>query len=217
MTLMLPTFNTMHTVHQADRALVEWLAPSEHDAIVAGGAALRWYQGMPVDTADIDIFFKTQSGYASMFKKIQALQECDVIVSVFSPLPQKKQEVFAKLVFSTDSAETYEIHYKGVSTKVQLIKVKFFQDTHMLLNEFDISVCQVATDGHKWVVGEHFIQDLKDRKLRITHMNPVTLKRVMKYWTYGYTPSDETINNIMNNTIVKWKLDNNDNGDYNAF
>ena len=62
-----------YTIPLKDAIVLDWLKLEEHGAIVAGGAALRWYQGKTVDTADIDIFFKSSRDFDSMRRHIESI------------------------------------------------------------------------------------------------------------------------------------------------
>jgi len=124
-----------------------------------------------------------------------------------------------KNICSSERAETYEIQFYGSDSlhKIQLIKSRYHDDYKELINTFDISVCQVATDGDSWWVGDYFIRDLRDRRLRMVHQNAHSLKRMIKYWAYGFTPDDETIQSVIDYNDTQWTFDNVESEDYHDF
>lgn len=229
---------SLYTVHKNNRLLIMWLGLSTCDAIVAGGAALRWYQDISVGSADIDIFFKNQHGFNKLRQRIEGVPKKDPF-ELEDLIPKKTIGIVDRLknlVLNTDSittptdspsiykyrilcdsdqATTYEITDSQENvTKVQLIKARFFDNPDELINSFDISVSQIATDGLKWYVGKHFLEDFNSRRLRLLHVNKNSIKRIMKYWVYGYEPTDDTLQRIINDPTVVWVYDTASNEDY---
>ena len=233
-----------NTIHHDDMIAVDWLALHEYNAIIAGGAALRWYQGMPVESADIDIFFKSHKDFENMRRHIESLPNDNSQMDIFpladdftlkksrslgdilkSMLPKsdavsssgKEASIHTrKNICSSERAETYEIQFFGSTNphKIQLIKARYHEDYTDLVNTFDISVCQVATDGVHWYVGEHFIKDMRERRLRFVHQNAYSLKRMIKYWAYGFTPDDETIQSVIDYKDTMWTFEGSELEDY---
>lgn len=180
------------TVHENDRELMEYLDIKKYNAIVAGGAALCWYQNQPVKYHDIDLWFKTREDAKIMSNYLSARQ---------SP------------TFTTDNADTFEIQHNSNRYRVQVIKRHVYDSIDDLLDEFDITVCKVATDGNYWWLGKNFVVDLKDRRLSLTSSKPAIVRRMIKYMVYGYTPEDTTLQQIIDNPLVKWDYTNANNAD----
>ena len=42
----------------------------------------------------------------------------------------------------------------------------------------------------------------------MNNFKPSSLKRLIKYWTYGYTPSDELLQSLIDNGEIEWIFDN---------
>lgn len=229
----------LSTIVKQDGMMVDWLNLADYGAIVAGGAALRWYQRQPVINADIDVFFQEHNGFLGMRKHIESLPSGSGTLDGLFNLSATKKPLMDQLrdliykptdesapvakptigtrknLCSSDRAETYEIYSdEDGPHKIQLIKTRYHEDINELVNSFDISVCQIATDGSRWYVGENFIQDLNDRRLRITQYNQHSLKRMIKYWAYGFTPDDETIQRVIDNSTTKWAYETSENEDY---
>lgn len=161
----------------------------KYGAVIAGGAALRWHSGLPVNKHDIDIWCPDSTQYTRMLAHLH--------------------EHNTDHTHDTANATTF----KRGPYKVQLIKAHY-ASVEELLNSFDISVAQIATDGVRWYYGEHTLQDIKDRKLRVLFHHNTILRRVFKYWTYGYTPDDETLQQLIQNTDITWDYTSANSDDY---
>ena len=73
--------------------------------------------------------------------------------------------------------------------KLQIIKHKYYNSMQDIVDAFDISVCQVATAGNEWVLGDTTARDIRERNLRmIGDIRPSAVKRLLKYMAYGYRP-----------------------------
>ena len=188
-------------IPQLDRGLFENLQLEQHDAWVAGGCALRWYQNLPVGEHDVDVWFSSAAAKDAMLASLMAnknFHRCNVI-------------------FTTENADTLECDINDRSYRVQLVK-KSYEAITDLLESFDISVCKIATDGKSWILGENFAQDLKMRRLRVVSYHPKILRRVMKYWTYGFQPDDLVLQKIIQSDNIEWNFYQKETEDYdNAF
>lgn len=161
----------------------------KYGAVIAGGAALRWHCGLSVEGHDIDIWCPDAAQYKRMLAYLL--------------------ENNTERTHDTDNATTF----KRGAYKVQLIKT-CYASVEELLNSFDISVAQVATDGVRWYYGEHTLQDISNRKLRVLKQHSTILRRLFKYWTYGYTPDDETLQQLIQNTDITWDFSSANSDDY---
>lgn len=167
----------------------KFLNLQKYGALIAGGAALRWHSGLSVEGHDIDIWCPNYTQYQRMLAYLL--------------------ENNTERAHDTHNATTF----KRGAYKVQLIKT-CYASVEELLNSFDISVAQVATDGVRWYYGEHTLQDISDRKLRVLKQHSTILRRLFKYWTYGYTPDDETLQQLIQNTDITWDFSSANNDDY---
>lgn len=185
----------MIKIDDNDWGLLTYLKLQLHGAVIAGGAAARFYQKKKIEHEDVDIWFETEENFKHYKDNINKFVD-----SVLS-------------VIDTDNAITYTVIICQKEYRIQLIK-RFYPTIEELLDSFDISVCQVATDGDRWFLGRHFAKDLKDHKLRIVKYHPNILKRLFKYWSYGFHPDDETLRQILSNSDINWKIDNITSDDY---
>ena len=165
---------------------------------IAGGAPLRWWQGQPVGESDIDIFCRN------------AKQVNDVIQRIKS---------HGRYTQRHDSENATTITYwrkdeYNTQWTLQVIKRRHFNNIKEVIDNFDLTVCEIGTCGNEWVLGEHTAYDIHNRVLRFNKpLQPDALKRLTKYWIYGYTPVQGTIESIQENPESKWMFTGED--DYN--
>jgi hypothetical protein len=70
-----------------------------------------------------------------------------------------------------------------------------------------MTVCEIGTCGNNWVLGKQTAKDIRERHLRLKMpLQPDALKRVIKYWTYGYRPVEGVLEAVQNNPVGKWEF-----------
>ena len=190
------------TVHHNDFEPVSIINPSIEDGPwIAGGAPLRWYQDQPVGDSDIDVFCRSPKQAADIIEKIKSYGRFTV-----------KAE--------SENAVTIDYwkkdNYDGEWT-IQVIVRRFFNRPEEIIKNFDITVCQIVTDGEHWVLGERTARDIREKNLCMDlPLHDDAVKRLTKYWAYGYRPVDGLLDSIINNPTTRWEF--NPNEDYqNAF
>ncbi len=161
----------------------------ENGPWIAGGAALRWYQGLSVGENDIDVFCCNSR---------QAIEVIDRIKSY--------GRFFVK--FQSENAVTIEYINKenrNLSWTIQVITRRYFSSLQEIIDNFDLTVCQIGTCGAEWLLGENTAQDIRERNLRfVGELAPQAVKRLVKYWTYGYRPVPGTLESIQENSNTCW-------------
>jgi hypothetical protein len=182
------------TVHPNDQLPVNIINPDiDKGPWIAGGACLKWFQGMPVGKySDIDVFCKNES------------QANRLIDFISNDLGLKNHSGHALPLFKTDNATTFSIEANFNHWKLQIITCNYFNSIQEVIDRFDITVCQVATAGNEWILGEKTAKDINQRILRFNKITNASPKRLIKYWTYGYTPETETIEAIQNHADCSW-------------
>jgi hypothetical protein len=179
------------TIVRSDLEPINIIKPGENGPWIAGGACLRWYQGLPVRESDIDVFCSS---------KEQAQYIIDEVRS-WGRYSNK---------FTSDNATTLDYYSKdntSSSWTIQVITKRYYSSMQEIINNFDLSVCQVATDGNHWELGKHTAKDIRERNLRMEMpLMPDALKRLVKYWTYGYRPDDGLIEAVQNNPVARWEF-----------
>ncbi len=178
------------TVHEQDREAVTVVGPSlERGPWIAGGACLRWYQGMPVGENDIDVFCKDAVQAAKVIEQIKS----------FGRYSTK---------YESDNATTLSYgNAKGDRRwTLQVITRRYFNSLKDVIDNFDITVCEIGTCGNEWELGAFTARDIREKNLRFKlPLQADAVKRLTKYWTYGYRPVEGTLDYIINNPTSKWE------------
>jgi hypothetical protein len=187
------------TIHKDDIEAVSIIEPDlKQGPWIAGGAALRWYQGQPVGESDIDVFCANAHQAQAVIERIKSYGRYHV-----------KHE--------SENAVTINYNKKDSwtdSRTLQVITRRYFNSIEEVIDNFDITVCQIGTTGTEWILGKDTARDVRERNLRfIAPLMPDAVKRLTKYWVYGYRPVPETIEAIQNNPDSRWAFTLNE--DYN--
>jgi hypothetical protein len=180
------------TVHRDDNEPLNLIWPDiQQGPWIAGGAALRWYQNQPVGENDIDVFCAN------------ARQAADVVDRV-------KSYGRYSVKFESENAVTLDYWNKDEYHRrwtIQIITRRYFASLEEVINNFDITVCEVGTCGNEWILGPFAARDIRERNLRFKMpLQPDAMKRLVKYWTYGYRPVEGTIESVQNNPVAKWRF-----------
>lgn len=174
-------------VHRDDVDPVKLIDPNLADGPwIAGGAPLRWFQHTAVGAADIDVYCKTAEQASALTEKL------------------KKAALF---VASSANADTFKYQIGAMSWTIQVIIISYFDSIKSVIHSFDLSVCQIATTGAEWVVGEHTVPDIRSRVCRLINTaTPALGSRVVKYWVYGYTPTPDTLSALRASDDIRWDI-----------
>lgn len=181
------------TISYKDAEPVNIIKPSKNGPWIAGGACLRWYQDQPVRESDIDVFCNSK-------------EQAQHLISEVKSWGRYSNR------FTSDNATTLDYFAKDSSHGVerwtiQIITKRYYTNMQEIIDNFDLSVCQIATDGDSWVLGKHTARDIRERNLRMEMpLMPDALKRLTKYWTYGYRPVPGLLEAVQNNPIARWEF-----------
>jgi hypothetical protein len=179
-------------VHREDSEPITLIWPDmKNGPWIAGGAALRWWQGQPVGDSDIDVFCANAKQAADIVERIKE----------YGRWTRK---------FESDNAITLGYWSKKDVSKIwtiQIIKRRYFNNLQEVIDSFDMTVCEIGTGGNEWLLNKHTAKDIRERNLRMKHpLQPDALKRLVKYWTYGYRPVEGVLEDVQNNPIGKWEF-----------
>lgn len=175
-------------VHRDDQEPVNLILPHlKEGPWIAGGACLRWYQNQPVGENDIDVFCSSAE---------QAQTVIDYVKS------------YGRYSTKFESENATTLGYWDKENKkqwtIQIIKRRYFTSLKDVIDNFDITVCQIGTAGNDWLLADHTARDIRERNLRMRiPLQPDAAKRLTKYWTYGYRPVDGLLDAVKNNPIAK--------------
>jgi hypothetical protein len=182
------------TVHSDDIEPLSIIAPNKTKGPwIAGGACLRWYQSMPVGESDIDVF-------CSNARQAQELID--------------RLKTYGRYSVKHTSENATTLHYFPFKREsnvsgwvIQIITKRYYADMQEIIDNFDLSVCQIATAGEEWILGNYTACDVREKNLRMKlPLMPDAAKRLVKYWTYGYRPVDGLVDEIINNPEGNWKF-----------
>jgi len=154
---------------------------------IAGGACLRWYQSQPVGENDIDVFCSSPEQTQRIIDDIKS----------YGRYTTK---------YESENATTLSYHDKEGKKywTLQIIKRRYFTSLKDVIDNFDITVCQIGTGGNDWLLGKHTARDIRERNLRMNlPLQPDAAKRLAKYWTYGYRPVDGLLDAVRTNPVAK--------------
>ena len=196
-------------IHETDLPIIDKLCNIRSKFWIAGGTVLNWYQHKPADS-DIDLIFHSEKDFDKMnnlFSNAYEIKTPDDpamcgFFDMLKPIYKKTaNDILITERHASENAITYSVTMSGASHplwKIQLINRRYYDTMEEVINDFDISVCQIATDSYnKVVTGKHFAEDVAARRLRFVNTTPSSAKRLIKYWTYGFTPTDEDIQSVI--------------------
>ena len=188
--------NKYPTVHEQDWPALDIIQPNLKDGPwIAGGSCLKWYQGQPVNMSDIDVFFRDAFQMRRVMNRIEDTKR-------FHIKHRSKNAVTYDYSTPIESIEETSTVFT-----IQLIQHSYFNSAQEVIDKFDFSVCQVATCGEEWILGEHTAKDIRTRSLRaVGEIKGDVAKRLTKYWVYGYRPVDGLMNDIISNPNTRYKF-----------
>lgn len=136
---------------------------------VAGGAIRRTLLKQPLDS-DIDYFFASEPD--------------------FQDTKQHFEGGLYKITEKKESANNvqYTLDIEGKKVIVQLIHIAYYANVEVLLDSFDFTLCQCATDGENLYFGDYSLFDIAGKRLVVHKIKfPVaSLRRLIKYTQQGF-------------------------------
>jgi hypothetical protein len=190
-----------HIAHPSDHAVLDWLMQWNPRCWIAGGTVLNWYLQRPCDS-DMDLFFSQQTDFEHLQQRLAKIH-CQPSLYSHWHVTQHR---------TSDNAVTFVVqqHNGGPSHTLQLVHRKFYATAAAVIDDFDITVCQICTDGQQVTTGQWFAQDVSARRLRYHKLSTGSAKRLIKYWVYGYEPTDLEISMINNSKDLNWSAGDDD-------
>ena len=93
-------------------------------------------------------------------------------------------------------------HMKGMEVPVQLVNFNIYQSPEHILDGFDFTATQFATDGTYLWTGPDAVNDAFDERINIhrvsTYDPQVTFDRVLRYMAKGYELTPEALKTLWN-------------------
>ncbi len=142
---------------------------------LAGGACRRFALGSD-ELSDFDMFFKDQ-GQADAY---------------MAGLLEKG--------FSEIYRNEFNVTFRLEEWKVQCIIINFFPTVEAVIDSFDFTICQFATDGVSLFCGDYALFDLCRKRLAVHKITYATssVRRIIKYAGQGYKVCNGCIAAILN-------------------
>lgn len=180
---------------------------------LAGGAVRRSICGSTLNDkfqeVDFDLFFSSEEQYQQIRKIFNdLLQSKNTSPAADFWIYKNKQGVFVEHEKSTDDVDNFFVRIiqedkPELTYKIQLIKKIFFKDAANLIDSFDFTICQFATDGEDLLCGDFSLWDLARKRLvvhKITY--PVSsIRRLIKYTKQGFYVCNGAINDLLQKVV----------------
>lgn len=213
----------MHTIYIDDKS--KHLPPKLLDALnvgkgawIAGGAARCLFLGSPIN--DIDVWYPSEKLWQ---------HACHAVTRYRVSSPYETDNATTMTVSSDWTKEGKESLTNGASIdwldvlktttsiftdntineyKVQMIKKKYYTCIEEIFNDFDFSVCKVATNGQgEFIFDEQALDDIAHQRLRCTRYAPEGfLTRFIKYNIYGYKMPQDELKHYLSLPDLDWKV-----------
>ncbi len=141
---------------------------------VAGGAIRRTLINAYLDS-DVDFFFRDSHTFEEFVRKLESNPKISLLI--------KNEKNSTYLFKYADKAGLEK------EIKIQLIFIQYYPTPEELLDSFDFTICQFATDGKTVWMGKYSLWDLGRRRLAVHKITyPVaSVRRMMKYGGQGFT------------------------------
>lgn len=152
---------------------------SESGPWIAGGAIRRTLLGEAL-SSDVDVFFAS---------------------------PDQMNTFIAELgggkVSESEHNTTFLVMVGDETMPIQCIHFAFYDSAESLLDSFDFTITQFATDGASLWCGEFSLWDLACKRLALHKLTfgTSTLRRVIKYTRQGFTACSGVLADILEKTI----------------
>lgn len=146
-------------------------------------------------SGDIDFFFNSSDAFGKMIDLLIGRNA----LNVFS-----KYTTGTELNYFRNESQYYRLINFNADLKydnrppIQLIKLIYFDSPEHVIDTFDFSIVQFATDGQRLYFNPQSFDDLRDKKLNLhkTQSSIITLNRVLKYEEKGYSADPEKFKEI---------------------
>ena len=150
---------------------------------IAGGAVRRSLMGETL-ASDIDVFFASRKQLHSF-----------------------KEEILkrgGRLVSENELNTTFELELLGRKVPVQCVHVALFPTATAVIDSFDFTITQFATDGRSLWCGEYSLWDLARKRLALHRLTfgVSTLRRTIKYANQGFTACAGVLADILERTVA---------------
>jgi len=182
----------------------------ENGPWLGGGCLRQAIEGKRCET-DFDVFFKSHEQFNQFnerFKENRAASAPPVLLLPVTNDPNEQLDpLTVKMTLATEHIVNYTMTNKidNQTTKVQFIHGGFYRsNVNDLFDNFDYTICQLATDGRELLVGPYTLIDIAHKKLTVHKITfPVaSMTRAIKYGSYGYKMCNGEANKFLMSVIA---------------
>jgi hypothetical protein len=185
-------------------------------AWIAGGAARCLFLGSPLN--DVDVWYSNVGKWSEASNRvnqhrISSPYTTDNAVTVNINVdwePETTTGVYKEpgLIDKLELSMFSKSSKQSSEYKVQLIRKKFYSSLTEIFNDFDFSVCKIATDGQgTFIFGDQALEDLAHGRLRCTkYLAEGFITRFIKYNIYGYKMPAEELHSFLNQPDLDWTV-----------
>jgi hypothetical protein len=183
------------SIPDSEKFLVDLVSPNlDSGPWIAGGAVLRWLENKPLKNHDLDVFCKDHNQLQEIVTRLRNFgnqSRPNIWVD-----PKKK---WSYLKYNSSQAETWKIidQLDHTEYSVQVIKSPRANFTE-LLDQFDIRVCKMVTDGKTVIAADGADLDFQNKQLTLCEpLRTHCIQRLVKYMCYGYSPDWDQVQHII--------------------
>jgi hypothetical protein len=180
---------------------------------IAGGSVLKMITNQPLDSSDIDVFFPNESSFSD-FYKILDNKSVNITQQEFDKEHNSYYGGRVKSAFKTGNAVSFEAAF----CKIQLVRYRYYNNPLAVLGDFDLSICQFATDGIDIIFPTQSLEDVRNKQFNILNLRRDSsfIKRYFKYMLRGYSPApgvNQFVNTVVGSDMSAYnKKEEGDNG-----
>ena len=158
---------------------------------LAGGAIRRLISGQNLDS-DFDFFFKSKEKFDEFYVGIKGDKNL---------LIKKETKTDTNIKIELDILGEAGILYKNVI--YQLINISYYENAEALINTFDYTLCQIATDGDSLYCGDLTLWDIAGKQIVVNKLTyPVpSMRRLLKYTAQGYYACNGALTKFLQEVI----------------
>lgn len=165
-------------------------------AWLAGGFLRSMIAGEDELSGDIDFFFNSEDSFDKMLELIKhPVSGAEKAFGYYS-IPEYESVEKLRIIDCTSLV--------SFRPNIQLVRLFWFDSPEHVIDSFDFTVCQFATDGETLWFNPQAFEDIKTKTLkqnRETGDAIAILNRVLKYQSKGYKISAEDFQTVENNAV----------------
>jgi len=162
---------------------------------LAGSMARKLFMKEDPGYSDWDIWVKDDIQEMRITNLLDNLQDTRIAYKSDNAITYTHQVNDFDVLFDSPKKPFIEAEPKDIGEhKIQVIKRRHFDSAQDIIDNFDFTVCQVATDGKNFIFGDKTKHDIEHKILRHTPKEPRTdgmIARIIKYTVYGFKPDED--------------------------